>query len=189
MPADLGFMHLLKNIFSGWSGDRRGATAIEFALVAVPFVMITVAIVELSVFYAANAVLLGATQDAVRAVRTGQVQAISDPDEADALFREQMCNHIPIRLIDCNAIQFQVEVLESFASADTSITVDEDGNMSDDTNYGEEEDVMMITVLYYHPMISPLTAAFFADSPNNTKLLTGVFVFQTEPYKIDRDAI
>ncbi|HEY0900868.1 MAG TPA: hypothetical protein VGD95_01975, partial [Micavibrio sp.] len=98
-------------------------------------------------------------------------------------------NHIPIRLIDCNAIQFQVEVLESFASADTSITVDEDGNMSDDTNYGEEEDVMMITVLYYHPMISPLTAAFFADSPNNTKLLTGVFVFQTEPYKIDRDAI
>ena len=182
-------MNLIRKIISGWSGNRRGATAIEFALVAVPFVMITVAIVEISVMYAANAVMLGATQDAVRAVRTGQVQAISDPEEADALFREQMCRHIPIRLVDCNAIQFRVEVLESFASADTTVTIDEDGNIDDDTNYGDQEDVMMITVLYYHPMISPLTAAFFADSPNNTKLLTGVFVFQTEPYKIDRDVI
>lgn len=182
-------MNLIRKIISGWSGNRRGATAIEFALVALPFVMITVAIIEISVMYAANAVMLGATQDAVRAVRTGQVQAISDPDEADALFRQHLCDHIPIRLVDCNAIQFRVEVMDSFSSANAGITVDEEGNIDDDTDYGQEEDVMMITVLYYHPMVSPLTAAFFADSPNNTKLLTGVFVFQTEPYKIDRDVI
>lgn len=182
-------MNLLQKVFSGWSDNRRGATAIEFALVAVPFVMVVVAIIEISVMFAANSVMLGATQDAVRAVRTGQIQAISDPDEADNFFREQLCNHIPIRLVDCNAIQFKVEVLESFSSANTDIEVDEDGNLGGGADYGEEENVVMVTVLYYHPMISPMTAAFFANAPNNTRLLTGTFVFQTEPYKVDRDAI
>lgn len=182
-------MNLIEKAISGWSGNRRGATAIEFALVAVPFVMIVVAIIEISVMYAANSVMLGATQDAVRAVRTGQIQAISDPDEADSFFRAQLCNHIPIRLVDCNAIQFRVEVLESFANADMDIELDEEGNLDDDADYGEEEDVVMVTVLYYHPMISPMTAAFFANAPNNTRLLTGAFVFQTEPYRVDRDEI
>ncbi len=182
-------MNLLQKIISGWSDNRRGSTAIEFALVAVPFVMIVVAIIEISVMFAANSVMLGATQDAVRSVRTGQIQAISDPDEADKFFREQLCNHIPIRLVDCQSIQFKVEVLESFATANTDIEVDEDGNLGGGADYGEEENVVMVTVLYYHPMISPMTAAFFANAPNNTRLLTGTFVFQTEPYKVDRDAI
>ncbi len=182
-------MNLIKKAISGWSDNRRGATAIEFALVAVPFVMIVVAIIEIAVMYAANSVMLGATQDAVRAVRTGQIQAISDPEEADSFFRQQLCNHIPIRLVDCSAIQFRVEVLESFSTADTGIELDEEGNLGEGLDFGEEEDVVMVTVLYYHPMISPMTAAFFADAPNNTKLLTGTFVFQTEPYRVDRDAL
>lgn len=182
-------MNLVQRAFSGWSVNRRGSTAIEFALVAIPFVMIVTAIIEISVMFAAHSIMLGATQDAVRAVRTGQLQAISDPDEADNFFREQLCKHIPIKLVDCNAIQFRVQVLESFSVADTGIEIDEDGNIDGSTDYGEEEDVMMVTVLYYHPMLSPMMAAFFADSPNNTRLLTGSFVFQTEPYRMDKDAI
>ncbi len=182
-------MNLVQTVISGWSGNRRGSTAIEFALVIIPFVMIVTAIIEISVMFAAYSIMLAATQDAVRAVRTGQLQAISDPDEADNFFREQLCRHIPIRLVDCNAIQFRVEVLESFSTADTGIEIDDEGNIDGSTNYGEEEDVMMVTVLYYHPMLSPMMAAFFADSPNNTRLLTGTFVFQTEPYRVDRDAI
>lgn len=184
-----GFVNPMQKFLTRWFDDRRGATAIEFALVAVPFVMIVLAIIEISMMYAAHSIMLGATQDAVRAVRTGQVQAISDPDEADKFFREQLCKHIPIRLVDCNSIQFHVEVLESFATAAPSVVVDEDGNIEGGTDYGEEEDVLMVTVLYYHPMFSPMMAAFFADSPNNTRLLTGTFVFQTEPYKVDRDGV
>lgn len=88
-------MKLVQKIISGWSDNRRGSTAIEFALVAIPFVMIVTAIIEISVMFAAHSIMLGATQDAVRAVRTGQLQAISDPDEADSFFREQLCRHIP----------------------------------------------------------------------------------------------
>ncbi len=152
--------------------------------------MLVVAILEIAVMFTANSIMLGAAQDAVRAIRTGQVQVISDPDEADAFFREQMCDHIPIRLVDCNAIQFTVRVLDSFASADTTAEIDEDGNFDEGgTDFGEDEDVVLVQVLYYHPLLSPMTAIFFADSPNNTKLLTGAFVFQTEPYTVHDEVI
>lgn len=181
---------MITRYFLSWCRENKGTAAIEFALVAVPFVLLVASIIEISVMFAANSIMLGATQDAVRAVRTGQVQVISDPDEAEDFFRQQICDHIPIRLVDCNAIQFSVQVLDSFAEADTTPGVDEEGNLADDTiDFGEAEDIVLVNVLYYHPMLSPVTAAFYADSPNNTKLLTATFVFQTEPYDVDDDVI
>lgn len=183
-------MGFIRRQYTGWSQDQEGAAAIEFALVAMPFIMIVVAIIEIAVMYTANSVMLGATQDAVRAVRTGQVQVISDPDEAEDFFREQICAHIPIRLVDCNEIQFTVQVLDSFADANTTTQIDEDGNLADDSlDFGDAEDVVLVNVLYYHPMLTPMMGVFFADSPGNTKLLTATFVFQTEPYRIDEDVI
>lgn len=176
--------------YRAWSRNHEGATAIEFALVAMPFVLLMVAILELGVMFTANSVMLGATQDAVRAVRTGQVQVISDPDEAESFFREQICNHIPIALVDCNAIQFTVEVLDAFSDANTTTQIDDEGNLADDTlEFGGSGDVVMVNVLYYHQLMTPIIGQFFADSPNNTKLLTATFVFQTEPYEMEDDVI
>jgi Flp pilus assembly protein TadG len=183
-------MNLIRRRSYSFVQDKSGTAAIEFALVAVPFIMIVVAILELSVMFAANSIMLGATQDAVRAVRTGQVQVISDPDEAEDFFREQICNHIPIKLVDCNAIQFTVEVLDAFSEANTTAEVDDDGDLaSDDIDFGDAEDVVMVRVLYYHPMLTPLMGAILSDSPGNRKLMTATFVFQTEPYLLDDDVI
>lgn len=181
-------MGLMTKIFSPWARDREGATAIEFALVVVPFAVTAAFIIELAMVYTAGSLMQGAVQDAVRAVRTGQVQVISDPDEAAGFFQEQICNHIPIALVDCNSIQFNVQVLDSFSSANTSVTVDEEGDLADDGfETGGSDDVVMVTVLYYHPLLTPFVSKFLADSPNNTKLMTSVFVFKTEPYDWDND--
>ncbi|QQG36968.1 MAG: pilus assembly protein [Micavibrio aeruginosavorus] len=181
-------MDLIRKAFSAWLRRRDGATAIEFALVVVPFAITAAFIIELAMVYTAGSLMQGAVQDAVRAVRTGQVQVISDPDEAEGFFREQICEHIPIALVDCNSIQFKVEVLDSFADASTTAEVDEEGNLADDSfETGGSNDIVMVTVLYYHPLLTPIVSAFLSDSPNNTKLMTSVFVFQTEPYDWDDD--
>lgn len=181
-----GVIGLIIKAFKSWFRDRDGSTALEFALVAIPFSLLAVAIIEMGMMYTAYSVMQGATQDAVRAVRTGQVQAISDPDEAEAFFRREICNHVTIALVDCNNIRFTVEVLESFADGDTNVEIDEEGEMTDDSfDTGESGDVVLISVLYYHPLITPLVGAFLSDSPNNTKLMTSVFAIQTEPYVED----
>ena len=183
-------MNFIKRICSSWCRERDGTTAIEFGFLALPFFFFAIAIVEVAMMYAANAVMTGATQDAVRAVRTGQVQVISDPDEAEEFFRTQICSHIAITLVDCDAIQFSVRVLPNFSGADTTTTVDEDGNLEDaEFDVGEAEDVVLVNVLYYHPLLTPIVGVMFADSPNNTKLLTATFVFQTEPYELEEDVI
>lgn len=176
-------MGLIIKASRSWLRNDRGTVAIEFALVIMPFALLAVAIIEMAIMYTANSIMLGATQDAVRAVRTGQIQTIEESDEAEKFFREQICNHIQVRLVDCNSMQFMVRVLDNFADAATTTEVDEDGNLVDDSiDFGEADDVVLVNVLYYHPMLSPFTAAFFADSPGNKKLLTATFVFQTEPY-------
>lgn len=183
-------MSFIKRKAQGYKSNRRGSAAIEFALVAMPFILLVVSIIEISIMFAAHSIMIGAVQDAARAVRTGQVQVISDPDEADNFFREQICSHIPIKLVDCNEIQYSVEVLDSFAAANTTPQIDDEGNMADPgSDFGEEESVILINALYYHQMLTPLVGVFFADSSGNRKLLTATFVFQTEPYSIEDDVV
>ncbi|MFN3828150.1 MAG: TadE/TadG family type IV pilus assembly protein [Micavibrio sp.] len=183
-------MGFIRRILGYWVRDREGSTAIEFAIVVVPFAITAAFIIELAMVYTANSLMIGAVQDAVRAVRTGQVQVISDPDEAEDFFREQICNHIPVRLVNCNSIQFSVEVMDAFASADTDTELNEDGEIEgEEFDTGGSGDIVMVRVLYYHPLLTPIVSEFLSDSPNNTKLMTSAFVFQTEPYDFDDDVI
>ena len=178
------------HIFSLWTRNNDGAAAIEFAIVAMPFFLICVAIIELAMMFTANSLMMGATQDAVRAIRTGQVQVISDPDEAENFFRQQLCDHISVALVNCNDVQFSVSVLDSFSGANTTTQVDEEGNIDEpEFDAGGSGDIVLVNVLYYHPLLTPLIGRFFSDSPNNTKLLTSTVVFQTEPYTNEDDVI
>src|SRR5262245_1464059 len=51
-----------------------GATAVEFALVAIPFLMLVFAIIELGLVYLVSLTLENAVIDVGRQIRTGQVQ-------------------------------------------------------------------------------------------------------------------
>src|SRR5579864_1011930 len=53
---------------------RRGAAAVEFALVSIPFLMLTFGIIEIGLIYFASISLENATYAAARQIRTGQLQ-------------------------------------------------------------------------------------------------------------------
>ena len=59
--------------------NQKGATAIEFAFVALPFFMLMIGILELGMYYASATVMEGATVQAARIIRTGQAQESGDP--------------------------------------------------------------------------------------------------------------
>ena len=54
--------------------DRRGAAAVEFALVAPPFLALLFAILELALVFFASQALETVTQDSSRLIMTGQAQ-------------------------------------------------------------------------------------------------------------------
>ncbi len=66
-------------IFRHIAGDAKGALAIEFAFVAPLFLLLLLVIVELGLTLTTQSLLDGATRDAARLIRTGQVQSQSSP--------------------------------------------------------------------------------------------------------------
>ena len=162
--------------------NQKGTTAIEFSLLALPFCLFVIGIIELALMFASGFLLQGAVSDAARLIRTGQVQQAGGGDPAD-MFREALCGHA-VALISCDDIQFNVQTLDSFAAQGSDMVFDEDGNLtSQDFDAGGVRDVVLIQVAYLYPLMTPMIGEFFSDYPGNKRLLTSVVVFETEPYQ------
>ena len=70
--------------------NEDGATAIEFAIVALPFFALLFGIMELALVFFVNSALVHATSDAGRHVRVGNFQACGGADQFKALVCRNM---------------------------------------------------------------------------------------------------
>jgi Flp pilus assembly protein TadG len=89
--------------------NARGAAAVEFAMVAPPFLALVVGIIEIGVDYYFYAQLETATQQAVQDIRTGTVQI-------KKLTQERFRNEVfcpKIVLLSCDKLVFNVAVMRA----------------------------------------------------------------------------
>ena len=90
-----------------------GAAAVEFAMVAAPFIAIIFAIFETAIVFFAGQVLEVAMADSARLIMTGQAQKAGFNQ---AKFKEEVCNRI-YGLFDCTGgIKVDVRTYTSFSS-------------------------------------------------------------------------
>jgi hypothetical protein len=166
----------------GWGRRDEGSTAVEFALLSIPFVTFVIGIIEIALLMANASILEGAANDAARMIRTGQAQQSGDAEEA---FRDALCNHA--RIMDCNTFQYDVTTLDSFdAAGEEGPEFDEEGNMEDTIfEAGGSGDIVMIRVSYMYRLLTPLIGNVFSNYPGNRRLLMSTVVLQTEPYEFD----
>ncbi|MBN9269505.1 MAG: pilus assembly protein, partial [Mesorhizobium sp.] len=59
-------------LLARFARDRRGSTAMEFALLAIPFALLVFAILESCISFAGQEVMANITDDVARQLRTGQ---------------------------------------------------------------------------------------------------------------------
>lgn len=172
----------MMNIFKKWWQGNKGVTAVEFSLVGIPFILMTVGIIETAVMLTANSLLQESTFSAARLIRTGQIQkAASGPEE---MFRDAVCDFSEL-LIPCDDIQFQVQEVPSFAdAADNEPEVDDDGNLTDTAfDPGAQNAVVIIRVLYNYPVRTPMMQALLANREGGKHTMLSTIVLQTEPYQ------
>src|SRR5262249_6190871 len=81
--------------------NKRGTTAIEFAMVALPFFSLLLAIFETTAVFFANGTLENAVTEASRQIRTGQVQSANM--SADD-FKNLVCQKLVFLTCDTNLI-------------------------------------------------------------------------------------
>jgi Flp pilus assembly pilin Flp len=171
-----------QKILPKWYKCSEGSTAIEFALLSVPFAILLIGIIEVSLLLAHSSILEGSVQDAARKIRTGAVQRSQDPEET---FRTALCGHGV--LLDCDKIQYRVYVLGRFSEAQESPPeYDNEGNLIDEEfDVGGASSIIRIQVSYMHTLMTPLVGQYFAQYPGNRRLLSSNVVLQSEPYEFD----
>ncbi|MDW5316486.1 TadE/TadG family type IV pilus assembly protein [Rhizobium sp. PL01] len=90
---------LLRRLFR----DKSGTSAIEFALLALPFMMVVFASLETFTAFTAEQLLANATETMARKVRTGQITSTTTQEQ----FRNAFCAEISV-LMTCSATEAKI---------------------------------------------------------------------------------
>ncbi|HEY9539847.1 MAG TPA: TadE/TadG family type IV pilus assembly protein [Kiloniellaceae bacterium] len=161
--------------------DERGSALIEFALIAPPFFLLLIGTLEVSMMFFASAVLEGATKEAARQIRTGQVQESADPLAA---FQAELCGSM-VGIIDCSKVVFNVKTFSSFSAVSMPIEVDEEGEVVN-TGFlpGGSGAVTVVRSMYRWKFSTPLMETVMPSGLAG-RLLVSTVAFQNEPYNVD----
>lgn len=111
-----------RGVLRRFGRSQNGAAAVEFGFVALPFFMLTWAIIETGLMFWTNQVLEESLTQASRTLLTGESRSIYTSTSAAAnaaAFRQAVCARAALKLIDCNKLAVDVRTYDNFASANT----------------------------------------------------------------------
>jgi Flp pilus assembly protein TadG len=169
---------------AGFARREDGAAALEFAIVAAPFLALILATVQTSLAFFAGQVLESAATDASRMILTGSAQNANMDQSA---FATAVCGKVQT-LFNCSGLMIDVQTASSFGSANTgapSLTFDSHGNVTNAWQYnpGNAGDIVIMRVMYQWPVfIGPLGLGL-ANLANGNLLLMATSTFKNEPYQ------
>jgi Flp pilus assembly protein TadG len=170
----------------GFIRDERGTTAIEFAILGVPFFALLGAILETAYVFLAGQILDTAVQDAGRYIRTGQAQAVSGFNISN--FRTAICDEL-YGLFDCSKLRINIQPVTNFSSATvtsplptTCTTTSCDWAIPEVYTPGNGSDIILVRVYYKWPTILTLGGFTLQNTGAGSRLLGSVRVFRNEPF-------
>ncbi len=167
--------------------DQRGAVAIEFGLLALPFFALIGAIMETAFYFMGSQILDSSVDTSVRLLRTGQAQAQSYTAQT---FRDTICDGL-FNLFDCDALQIDVQTISSFALADFTMPLEADPDDISQMiwkaslgNYtpGDGSQIVSVKVYYKWPTMLDLLGFNLSNAGNGYRLMASVRVFRNEPF-------
>jgi len=165
-----------------------GAAAVEFALVAAPFLALLFAIIETSLVFFAGQALETQTANATRLILTGQQQSAAVPtgSTAAAEFAKKVCDPAAqMPLFDCSRMIIDVRTVANFSSSNTSkpiVNGQLDPNFTASYNPGGPNCIVVARVMYQWPVYVSLLSFNLGDMSSHQRLLMATSVFRNEPY-------
>ena len=156
--------------------DDDGAAAIEFAFVAIPFLIMVFAIIELGLTFLVSMSLENALGNVDRTIRTGALQ-IGGGDATS--FHKAVCDEMSWLGGSCaTALILDVRVLPSFAQTDDLAAPKAGATCFDPGGPGS---IVLVRGYYKWPLITPLLQEAVSGSSGNRQV-TFAAVFANEPY-------
>jgi Flp pilus assembly protein TadG len=166
----------------GFCGAEEGATAIEFAMVAAPFIALLFAVLETALVFFAGQTLEAAVADSARLIMTGQAQT---QGLTQAAFKNQVCARI-FGLFDCaNKLYVDVESYPNFAAVNTTPPVQNGALDTSKMTYspGGPGDIVIVSLYYQWPIAVSLLGNNLSNLAGSQRLLVATSAFRNEPYQ------
>ncbi len=161
--------------------QQDGVAAVEFGLVAAPFLALVFAIMETAVIFFAGQALETAVADSSRLIMTGQAQT---QGMSAATFKNAVCAKI-YGLFDCaNGVFVDVQTFTSFNNMTLNNPVDAQGNFQNNFQYqpGVQGSIVVVRLFYQWPVYVSLLGLDMSNMNGGKRLLAATAAFRNEPY-------
>jgi Flp pilus assembly protein TadG len=160
-----------------------GAAAVEFAMVAAPFIALLVALIQTALVFFAGRVLDVVVTESSRQILTGSAQTSGMTQSG---FATAVCQNV-FALFKCSQLMIDVRTYSSFGAADTSmptLTFDAHGNVTNSWQFnpGNPNDIVVVRVMYQWPVALGPLGFNLSNMSNGNRLMVGTAVFKNEPY-------
>jgi Flp pilus assembly protein TadG len=162
---------------------NNGATIVEFALVAAPFLALLVALFQTVLVFFAERVLDETTEQASRYIMTGEAQQTNMTQSG---FANYVCQNT-FALFNCKNFMINVQSYNSFSAANTNtptLTFNAQGQVTNLWTYspGNPGEVVIVQVMYQWPVVLGPLGFNLSNSSNGTRLLISTAAFRNEPF-------
>lgn len=161
-----------------------GTSAVEFALIAAPFLALLVALIETALVFFANQELEAVTVKSSRIILTGQAQ---DANMTQSQFAQTVCANMAV-LFNCNGLMINVQSYGNFSDATATpptLTFNSQGQVTNTWQYqpGTPGQIVVIQVMYQWPVFLGPLGFTLANLSNGNRLLVATAAFKVEPYQ------
>lgn len=187
MPEDDTPSHKRK-WFSRVVRDSSGSSAIEFAIVAAPFLALVFLGLQVGLIYAANGELEDAVAQGARLIRTGEAQT----QNFDAVsFKTEVCKNLTA-FLSCAHLSLDVRTFSSFGGTNLTNPLDSSGNLkTGGFSYqpGVGGQVVVVRGFYDWDLPTKFPKAIsnidvsLGNLPNGDLLLVATQAFRNEPFQ------
>ncbi|MFT5509530.1 MAG: hypothetical protein ACI89J_002617 [Hyphomicrobiaceae bacterium] len=175
----------LRDFSARFYRDERGFTAVEFAMVAMPFLMLLFGTIGVGLFFFTTFSLENAVEKASRQLRTGQAQVSG---KTTTQFKQDICDLAP-SFVDCvGNLRVNVVSNASFSGAAGAIggCTDSGGALIPDPTPspvpGTAGDVVLVTVCYEWELAAAIPFLELGNMGSGSRLIQASTTFRTEPY-------
>lgn len=174
---------LLVRLTRRFARDRKGATAVEFALIAGPFFFMMIGIFETMLIFFGNLAIADAMDEVGREIKTGQIQS-SDTEMTPEAFKTEVCSKLNSLLPNCSSDLFvAVQAYTQFSGAVCSQAPDpNDPNPTMPFDTGSSGSTVVACAFYKWHITTPLMGALLSNASGNLRWLQSTVLFQNEPF-------
>ena len=160
--------------------DEKAATAVEFGLVAAPFIALLVAIMQTFLVIFGQQLLQTVVTQSSRSILANQASGMTQ-----AQFGTLVCNQVRI-IFNCSNRMIDVQTYSSFAAGNTgmpTLNFNGQGQVTNtwQFNPGNAGDIVVVRVVYLWPVFFGSLGFNWANQANGTREIIASAAFQNEP--------